>query len=163
VAELFVLDANIFIEAARRYYAFDLVASFWDTLEGCASAGTVRSIDRVEQELLKMKDDLTVWASAKFNQWFESTAQPDVFQAYSRIVNWVQNHPYFKPSAKTEFASVADGWLVAFAMARGYTVATHEEFNKETIKRVKIPNVCREFGVPYTNTFDMLRTLGVKL
>ncbi|WP_257722830.1 DUF4411 family protein [Anoxybacillus sp. B2M1] len=25
-----------------------------------------------------------------------------------------------------------------------------------------IPNVCRAFNVPYTNTFDILRRLGVK-
>ena len=26
---VYVLDANVFIEAARRYYAFDLVPRFW--------------------------------------------------------------------------------------------------------------------------------------
>jgi hypothetical protein len=27
---VYVLDANVFIEAARRYYAFDLATRFWD-------------------------------------------------------------------------------------------------------------------------------------
>jgi len=29
---VYVLDANVFIEAARRYYAFDIAPKFWDTL-----------------------------------------------------------------------------------------------------------------------------------
>lgn len=43
----YVLDANVFIEAARRYYAFDLAPRFWESLEHHAANGRVRSIDRV--------------------------------------------------------------------------------------------------------------------
>ena len=47
----YVLDANVFIEAAHRYYAFDLAPRFWESLEHHAANGRVRSIDRVRQEL----------------------------------------------------------------------------------------------------------------
>ena len=30
--EIYLLDANVFIEAAKHYYAFDLVGSFWNEL-----------------------------------------------------------------------------------------------------------------------------------
>ena len=29
---IYLLDVNVFIEAANRYYAFDLVGSFWKEL-----------------------------------------------------------------------------------------------------------------------------------
>lgn len=29
----FLLDANVFIEAYRRYYSFDIAPSFWELLE----------------------------------------------------------------------------------------------------------------------------------
>jgi hypothetical protein len=29
---VYVLDADVFIEASRRYYAFDIAPKFWDSL-----------------------------------------------------------------------------------------------------------------------------------
>lgn len=43
----YVLDANVFIEAARRYYAFDLAPAFWRALIKHAIQGRVLSIDRI--------------------------------------------------------------------------------------------------------------------
>ena len=77
-------------------------------------------------------------------------------------MNWVQNEPQFKPAAVNKFAAVADGWLVAYAQAHNAVVVTHEKFAAEAKSRVLIPNVCRKFNVPYLNTFDMLRQLGVR-
>lgn len=57
----FVLDANVFIEAARRYYAFDLAPGFWESLIHYAKNGRIRSIDRVKQELERGKDQLAEW------------------------------------------------------------------------------------------------------
>jgi len=35
----YVLDANVFIEAARRYYAFDIAPPFWESLVQHAANG----------------------------------------------------------------------------------------------------------------------------
>ncbi|MCF6409555.1 DUF4411 family protein [Pseudalkalibacillus salsuginis] len=70
---------------------------------------------------------------------------------------------YFLPEAKSEFASNADAWQIAYAKARGGTLVTHEAYKREKRNRILIPVACKEFGVPYVNTFDMLRQLDVKL
>jgi hypothetical protein len=49
VARVFVLDAAVFIEAHRRYYAFDLAPKFWGSLVQHAEHGQVESIDHVKQ------------------------------------------------------------------------------------------------------------------
>ena len=77
-------------------------------------------------------------------------------------MNWVQNDPQFLPSARSKFAAVADGWLVAYANVHSTVVVTHEKFKADAKSRVLIPNVCQQFNVPYLNTFDMLRQLGVQ-
>ncbi|MDO8872689.1 MAG: DUF4411 family protein, partial [Methanoregula sp.] len=41
---IFLLDANVFIEAARRYYAFRIAPGYWDGLILHAGRGPVRSI-----------------------------------------------------------------------------------------------------------------------
>ena len=63
---------------------------------------------------------------------------------------------------QADFASVADGWLVAYASVHSAVVVTHEADRPHARKRVHIPNVCQQFNVPYLNTFDMLRQLGVR-
>ena len=41
---MFLIDANILIEAKNRYYAFDLAPGFWDWLEGAYRQDLVLSL-----------------------------------------------------------------------------------------------------------------------
>jgi hypothetical protein len=159
----YLLDANIFITAARQYYAFDLAPKFWKCLEENAKAGRVQSIDRVKGELLKGNDDLADWAKGAFADAFATTDDPAVITVYSQIMAWAQAQAQFMEAAKAEFARCADGWLVAYAKAHALIVVTHETFSAEARKRVLIPNICKAFGVEYLDTWAMLRGLGAKL
>jgi len=78
------------------------------------------------------------------------------------MVEWVYAESQYQDAAKAEFASVADGWLVAYAKVNRHTVVTHEEYRPESKRRIPIPNVCQEFDVEYVNLFDMLRDLKAK-
>lgn len=159
----YILDANVFIEATRRYYSFELCPGFWECLNTFHAEGRVSSSDHVRAELLRGKDDLAEWAKkAVPSSFFGSSNEAPVIEAYAELVGWVQLHEQFLPEAKSEFASVADGWVVAQAMALGLTVVTHEVYDPNIKKKVKIPNVCREFGVPCIDTFRMLSDLGVQ-
>jgi hypothetical protein len=77
------------------------------------------------------------------------------------LIGFILNLNSYKPP-KTEFASVADGWLLAYAHANRMTVVTHEEFAPQAKRKVPMPNVCLEFGINYVNTFQMLANLNVK-
>lgn len=158
----YVLDANVFIEAARRYYAFDLAPPFWESLVQHAANGRIYSIDRVKQELERGKDELATWATSQFNNAFASTDEEDVIESYSEVISWVQAQDQFFDAAKADFAAVADGWLVAYAKAKQYIVVTHELPATDARKKVPIPNVCDALGVSYIDTFAMLRELGVR-
>ena len=158
----YVLDTNVFIEAARRYYAFDIAPPFWESLVQNAANGRIYSIDRVKQELERGKDELTTWATSQFNDAFASTDEEDVIESYSEVISWVQAQEQFLDAAKADFAAVADGWLVAYAKAKGYIVVTHELPATDARSKVPIPNVCEALGVRYVDTFAMLRELGVR-
>jgi hypothetical protein len=161
----FVLDANVLIDAHRRYYSFDIAPCFWRVVLDLASEGHVMSIDRVKQELMNSdeEDALNKWANSDFNQWFLSTDSEEVFQAYSEVINWSVGQAQYFDYAKAEFAGIADSWLVAFAKAKDCIVVTHEQFSRDARKRILIPNACRAFGVDYMNIFEMLRRLNAKL
>lgn len=159
---VYLLDTNVFIEAARRYYAFDLAPKFWDTLIQEANRGVIESIDRVKQELAKGQDELADWINADFGQAFCSTNDAAVFECYAQLVTWVQDQEQFTDAAKADFASGADGWLVAYAMARERVVVTHEVPSADIKRKVPIPNMCDAFEVEYVDTFSMMRDLGVR-
>jgi len=108
----YVLDANVFIEAARRYYAFDIAPPFWESLLHHAANGRLQSIDRVKYELERGKDELATWATEQFNDAFASTDEEDVLESYSEVMSWVQAQDQFSDAAKADFASGADGWLL---------------------------------------------------
>jgi len=158
----YILDTNVFIEAARRYYAFDIAPPFWENLVHHASNGQIQSIDQVKHELERGNDDLATWATTEFNDAFSSTNEDDVIRAYGEIMSWVQAQDSFTNAAKADFASGADGWIVAYAKAKGHIVVTHEVFDPDIRRKVPIPNVCNAFGVKYHDTFEMLRKLGVR-
>lgn len=69
----FVLDANVFMEASRRYYPLDFAKPFWDGLIQYAAESTICSIDKVFDEINKGNDSLKTWADTDFNNYFIAT------------------------------------------------------------------------------------------
>ena len=163
---LYALDANVFIQAHRAYYAFDIAPGYWDRLLHHQANGHLLSIDLVRDELLNggKADKLEEWVKKTApRSLFASTRNVDVAQAYAGMMQWVQTHPKFKPEAKAEFAKVADGWLVAYAKVHGLTVVTLEKNNPEKSNKVLIPVLGAHFDVACIDTFELLRCLKVQL
>jgi len=158
----YVLDANVFIEAARRYYAFDLAPGFWESLIHNAAQGRIGSIDRVQQELKRGRDELAEWVDGAFTHAFALTDEEEVIESYRAVMTWVQRQSQFSDAAMAGFASGADGWVVAYAKTKGCVVVTHELPAPDAKRKVPIPNVCQAFNVPFVDTFEMLRSLGVR-
>ncbi|MBU4273235.1 MAG: DUF4411 family protein [Planctomycetes bacterium] len=159
----YLLDANVLIEAHKRYYGFDLCPGFWTAIVRHHHAHRVFSIDRVKDEIAKGKDKLTKWAKSRAPETlFKKTDSEAIIAQFGKMIEWVQNDPQFLPAAKKEFARIADGWLIACAKAEGLIVVTEESYEPMRMNKVKIPNACRQFAVQYVNTFEMLRELRVR-
>ena len=158
--DTFVLDANVFISANNMYYAPDLCAEFWRRLADCNEKGTVLSIDKVYEELRRHQDELYAW-SYRNRSMFVSTRNEQTERVYADMAEWVKRER--RAEALEEFSGAADGWLAAHASVTGSTLVTHEQPAPSSRNHVKLPDICEEFDVPYTNTFDMLRRLEIRL
>lgn len=159
----YVLDANVFIEAKNAYYGFNLCPGFWKALIAQHNNSRVCSIDKVRHELASKGDRLSDWAKDTVpDTFFKKTEDQAVVDAFTDMVIWVNAEAQFMPAVKAEFASVADGWVIAFAKVNGMILVTHEDYAPDAKKKVPIPNVCLEFDVEYDNTFEMLEDLKVK-
>ncbi len=160
---MYLLDANVLIQAKNFYYRFDIFPAFWEWLDGEQQNGELASILPVYEELAKGTDELSNWTKGRqHNGWFLPVDDEATQREFSSIAAWVMGS-HFKPQAKTDFLAVADPWLVAKAASMDYAVVTHEKLLDPNIRRkVKIPNVCDAFGVECIDTFDLLNRLGAR-
>lgn len=158
----YVLDANVFMQAHRQWYRFSFCQGFWAFLIQQQQAGILTSIDRVKDEI-SPGDALHNWVkSTAPKSLFANSKSTVVGKKYAEIVTWVMQSDKYLPAAKDEFMGEPDGWVMAFALAHGLTVVTHEVPSAQK-KRVKMPDVCLHFNIDYCTTFKMLEDLKMSL
>jgi hypothetical protein len=161
----YLLDANVFIQAKNLHYGLDFCPAFWDWLIAENANGNVFSIERVADEILAGGDELADWADKRGAGFF---LKPDanLLPALATVSTWAAGQSY-EPAAVNTFLQVADYYLVAHALARGYVVVTQEKASTST-KKIKIPEPCIGLGIKCATPYEMLRTerarfvLGVK-
>ncbi len=159
---LYIVDSNFFIQAHRAYYPIDVIQSFWTKVKQLANEGKIKSIDKVKTEIYSHEDELKVWCEENLpDDFFLDTSS--TLDDYAEIVVWANSmSDFYRPLAIQEFlsADLADPWLVAYAKANGCTIVTYEKSEPNRKSRIKIPEVCNQFGVKYLNTVDLLRELN---
>lgn len=160
---LYILDANIFIEAKNRYYGFDIAPGFWTALEGVAGRGIVITIDKVRDELYTRTDILEQWFRTLPDSCVAATETAAVVTAYQKVMSEATNAEQYSETALAKFADDADGWLIAYALATGAVIVTHEAYQPQAKNRVYIPNISRPLGIEDIDTFEYLRRESVAL
>lgn len=157
----YVIDANCFVEANQRFYRFDFCPGFWEWLLQQNAAGYLHSIMVIKKELQDGNDDLARWARQRNDGFFLPCDDAKTLECVKRLSEWA-NTADFTAQAKAEFMGSVDLRLVAYAMAHGHTIVTHERLNPHQRNKVKIPKACEYFNVPYTDLFDLLGKSGVE-
>lgn len=159
---LYLLDANVLIEANRDYYAIARIPEFWEWLEHQGRKGLVKIPIEVYEELKAGSDELAKWVKS-----------PDVKQALVldedatvEMVARVTSEGYAPDLTDDEIEKIGrDPFLVGYALAElGARCIVTTEVSKPTKQRANrhLPDVCREFGVPYCNTFEFIRALDFR-
>ena len=162
----FILDTNVFIQAHRSYYPFQVFPSFWEKLVSLAEQDNICSITAVKNELYQQDDELSIWCKNKLPKGFFKEVDDHVFVAYrSEVIQWAgQQRNFYKERAIANFfdADNADAWLIAHSKAYNLNLVTHEK-PSDGKKEIKIPNPCMALGVDYCDTIEMLKSLKVRL
>jgi Domain of unknown function (DUF4411) len=155
---MYLVDANVFIQAKNAHYGFDFCPGFWQWLLDAGSRGVLASVDRIGEELRDGDDELADWAK-DHAQLFVAADDPTV-ASLATLATWVRADA-FTDAAVSEFLSSADYYLIAHAHAHGHDVVTHEK-SSDTRNKVKIPNACIGVGVPWMLPWQMLREAGAR-
>ena len=150
----YLLDANVFIQAKNLHYGLDFCPAFWDWLIDKGNTGLVFSIDKIAGEIDAGTDELTDWVKQSGGHLFRNT-DATIATQFGVVSAWITSQQY-EPSAVSIFLQTADYYLVAHALAGKHTIITHEVV-ANSIKRIKIPNVCVGLGVRFMTPYEMLR------
>ena len=155
----YLLDSNTFIQASGEYYGMAICPAYWEWLIRANNEDKIESLEMVKAELLKGNDELSDWVKDN-SSIFIPESDVAIQEAFGSVAACVMSLTHMNAGVHEEFLAGADPWLIAAAMAKGYTVVTQEALKPDNIKRkIHIPNICKMMSVPYMNTFEMLNTL----
>ena len=146
---VYLLDANVFMEAGRRYYGRDFCPAFWDWIIREHKRGRVFSVYAVKGEIAKGDDWLVDWSDNEAKSLF-LLEDEKATNSLREMSIWA------KANRRKGQCDDADVRLVAYAHAHGHTVVTMEN-NLPGGGKIKIPWICKAFGVEYVDSFGMLR------
>lgn len=157
----YLLDSNIFIES-RKNLPMDVWTTFWSKLSEMAMNGQVVSSVKVKEEIEDGYDELSNWIAQHVPNNFFLPVDAEALSSYSILQNWAAGGD-FSEVAKSDFASKADAFIIATAMAKGMTVVTFEKSNPQRRNRVMIPDACAAVGTACCDLNTMLRSMGVTI
>ncbi len=159
---LYLLDANVLIDANRDYYPITRVPEFWEWI---AHNGTERRVTiprELYEEINDGQDDLSNWA--RENDIEDALLLDE--EADVSLVSRVINEGYAADLTDDELEKVGrDPFLIAYALASQddrCVVTTEGSHPKRQRANRHVPDVCSDLGLTCRNTFEFVRALDFR-
>ena len=155
---LYLLDANVLIDANRDYYPLGRVPEFWHWLVDRATKQQVRvPLEMYEEVLAGKEDNLTRWLKDNRDVLL---LDENVDEA---LVLRVTVRGYAPDLTDEEIERVGrDPFLIAYALvnpAQRTVVTTEVSTPKKRRANRHIPDVCDDLSVLHCNTYRFIHTL----
>ncbi len=164
---LYLLDANVLIDANRDYYPIGRVDEFWEWLIHYGEQGNIKIPIEIYEELKAGKraendDELLKWIN---DNRIESALRLDE-DVDVELVRKVTEEGYADNLTDIEIETLGrDPFFIAYALRnpKERSIVTTEN-SKPSKKRQnkKIPDVCKYFGIQPFNTYQLTRLLDFK-
>lgn len=168
-----LLDSNVFIFSKNQFYSPLFCPGFWDALDILFDNGKWCSLDKVYNELAekniktgnqKDKEDyVSKWVKDRKYCFREFDAAEELRKIINYLDGEVSLRRYDADQVEL-FLSGADPYLIAYAIKHDLEIITNETYtNEEKYNdpknkiKIKIPNVCKKFGVPYKMLWKFLQ------
>jgi hypothetical protein len=149
---LFCIDTSALLHGWKRDYPPDVFGSVWENMDRLVDSGTLIAPEEVLLELTRGGDEIHDWAKARKRMFLPADEQ--VQAEVRRIVNkW---RPFMPKHSRDGIW--ADPYVIALAHVKGAIVVTGEKPVGPGAKKPKIPNICEEIGVDYTDMLGLLRS-----
>jgi len=159
---LYLLDANVLIDAARDYYPLDVVPEFWDWLIHQGAQRAVRIPQEIHEEVCEGRDAVAEWLREERVKQALSLGEEVDPATVARVVS----DGYAPDLDEDEVEPIGrDPFIIAHAMSdiAGRCVVTTELSRPKRVRANRhLPDVCAFFGVQSCHTFEFIRRLGFR-
>ena len=163
---LYLLDANVLIDANRDYYPVARVPEFWDWLLEMGRLGRIKIPQEFYEEVIlppppKDRPDLLV-------EWLKTNKNAIVLdeEAVVELVTRVTEQGYASDLTDVEIEKIGrDPFLVTYALVdiqnRCVVTTEHSKPSKKRANR-KLPAVSKDFNARCINTFALIQELDFR-
>jgi hypothetical protein len=140
------------LDAWVRHYPPDVFKTIWADMDSAAKNSQIFVIEEVLRELERKDDGIYKWVKQRDFMVVQIDVDVQkqlkhIMSKYERLVDTKKNR------------SGCDPWVIALARARGLTVVTGEKASGK-LHKPKIPDVCKDLGVPCIEIVDFFRQQG---
>lgn len=156
---LYLIDANVLIDANRDYYPIEAIPEFWEWLINNGAEGYVKIPLEIYEEITQGKEDeLSKWA--KEEEVKESLLLEE--EVNIELLQKITEQGYANDLSDIELSNLGrDPFLISYALAGKNRVVVTTEVSKP--KRVRanrhVPDVCNDFGIRTMNTFEFIKIM----
>jgi hypothetical protein len=157
---LYLLDANVLIDADRDYYSIDNVPEFWAWLVHHAQKGNVKVCIENYEEVTE--------GQGKLPEWLKQDDVKKVLllneESDQAAVSHVVDNGYAPDLTDIEVDQIGrDPFLIAHALAdvqNRCVVTTESSAPSKKRQNRRVPDVCNTFSVKWCNAFTFFKNLG---
>ncbi len=161
---LYLLDANVLIDANRDYYPIERIPEFWDWLEEMGERGRIKVPQEIYEEIVHPQpnrpDGLVEWLRTRRNALLLDEL------AVVELVAHVAEQGYANDLTDEEIEKVGrDPFLIAYALANTQerrVVTTERSRPSRTRANRQLPDVSKKFNVLCINTFTLIQDLDFR-
>ena len=156
---LYLLDANVLIQAHEDYYPLDRVPQFWDWILSAGEAGHAKMPFEIHGEIATAEGALKDWICTEEAKK-KLILDEEVDQ---NTVDKVLAEGYGRGLTDNDLEKIGqDAFLIAYALAiADRTVVTKEISKPKALKgNRKVPDVCDHFKVKWMRDFDFYKVLN---
>lgn len=157
---LYLLDANVLIDANRDYYPIERVPEFWNWLIYMGNNGKVKIPIEVYEEIKEGNDSLAKWTKSNETQ----AALLFLEEVEVDLVAFVVDNGYAQNLTDIEIVKLGrDPFLIAYGLRAKKSrciVTTEVSKPKRLGANRHVPDVCDDLGIFRCNTFEFIRSLN---
>ena len=160
---LYLLDANVLIDANRDYYPIARVPEFWDWLLEMGRRGRIKVPEEIYEEVIYPRPSMD--KEDPLVEWLKSNREMLVLdeEAAVELVSRVTEEGYANDLTDVDIEKIGrDPFLVAYALIdiqNRSVVTTEHSRPTRTGKNRHLPDVCNDFNVSWLNTFALIQEL----